>query len=1237
MTARVKKFAGMSVPTGLPHPRVLAAICLLASSALPAATLQTFVELATGNNQRALGYPVPLPIESQTAVAGFRSHASLFARHQALTLESADMEAQVVGNSFAGRPIWAYRLGDGDTTTVDGEPEPSLLVNGTIHAREWQSPEVATAIMEDLIARASEPGLERFLLDNTQLVVVPVFNVDGFLQTQRYPTQVLGGDDPTNADSPRDGRMRRKNMRGVDELLNTQGDHLFGIDLNRNSAPFWATSTGSSNNIRSLIYHGTGPASEPEMQALLAAANYANPARLRFFADVHSFSRVLFTINTGNAAHDAFTANLASLFSQAEFAYGPANSTLPLYSPSPNLAGRGIGTTSEYFAYTYQIPTWTLEIEPGDMGAAEYGGLGTSHDGFILPQSQIARVRTSLSAAHRLLSYRIAGPAYLQQVRILDTRTGQPVYLAHWRKQGAGRQLRVERSLPLNPGGRYRVWLGFNKPMRLRTNGVISQIPRSDFFVEPHPQLALAGGERRLQLPASGGRWLDHPGPAGFGHGRYRDDAYALEFTVPADWVGNGRLELNLADLTADPLDSNPATVVDFVQGGWSGYEPSNLAPDAQHQLKIAAAADPGIQLAERPTRIQEGDALEIELVRSGAAAAARVLVSVESSDVAAGDISIPASVDFAPGEQRRTLRVLVREDLLVEPDQRLSVQLQAGNQDTSLSDSRLELVLVDNDDPGVARWRVPGPGTVALAELNSGALRAGIVAANAQALPVEMLLPASAPLAFDAPFSGNAMPPISSNLLIDGNGGQWDLLPAGRLLDVTTGARLRLRDLGLRASSAASTDADGGLIRNLGVLSISGSTLKDGSARDGGLIYSTGELSIDRSILDGGRVSGRGAQVYARGSLRMSASSLVRAAAGSGAVHSEGDALLEQVSLAGSTVQPALQRASGNLRVRGSLLAGSAVCASADTVTSLGYNLATDASCALAAVGDRQNAADTHVLAADGRVQPGAAALDLGPPDCAATDQALRPRPQGAGAPRCDVGAIELGSSPRNGLWYDPARNGSGFAIERIGNLLFVVWYTFDASGAPIAYTAQAQVTGATWEAPLLAFTRTAGQASPRAVGTLRLVFDGNQAAAASFGFDGVGSGTLSLQFLTFANGVPRLPVGGAWAAPAFAFQGFSIVPQGNVLVLVTYFYDQAGVLRWSLGTGQAADASDIPMLAFRGSCPTCAYVPPTSALSGSVHLAFKNRDLATVEAAVEVDGLSAWSTAPTRLEAFR
>jgi hypothetical protein len=91
----------------------------------------------TGNNI-ALGYPVPTVIASLTPVDGFRDYASLFACHQSLLIEHDEATGQVVGQPVAGRDIWAYAIGDLDTTTADGFAEGAVLVNGGIHAGDGQ-------------------------------------------------------------------------------------------------------------------------------------------------------------------------------------------------------------------------------------------------------------------------------------------------------------------------------------------------------------------------------------------------------------------------------------------------------------------------------------------------------------------------------------------------------------------------------------------------------------------------------------------------------------------------------------------------------------------------------------------------------------------------------------------------------------------------------------------------------------------------------------------------------------------------------------------------------------------------------------------------------------------------------------------------------------------------------------------------------------------------------------------
>ena len=79
----------------------------------------TYTENDNTGNNIALGYPVPSPVDSLTAVDGFRSYDSLHAQHQFLMTEHDTVAGEVVGHTVAGREIWAYVLGDPDARTVD--------------------------------------------------------------------------------------------------------------------------------------------------------------------------------------------------------------------------------------------------------------------------------------------------------------------------------------------------------------------------------------------------------------------------------------------------------------------------------------------------------------------------------------------------------------------------------------------------------------------------------------------------------------------------------------------------------------------------------------------------------------------------------------------------------------------------------------------------------------------------------------------------------------------------------------------------------------------------------------------------------------------------------------------------------------------------------------------------------------------------------------------------------------
>ncbi len=526
----------------------------------------------------ALGYAVPRPVDSQTPIPGFRSYQSLFERHQSLLTDfPLAIDGQVIGQSLANRDIWAYMISDPDGLTHDGLPEPAMLVNGGIHAREWQSPEAVSDLLEHLVEQSQDAGLIQYLVENINTVVIPVLNVDGFLQTQRFPDRVMA-----SREQPRDGRMRRKNMRHpdrpqpVDDSLQTTDDNFFGVDLNRNQSVGFMNPRRSSPNPVSLVHHGPAPQSEPESRALAAAAQLGPAERLRFYVDTHSFTQILLAPMTGNRRRDAITATLGArvrAVTANKYAWGPSN------------PGTEIGSTDGYFAATYQIPAWTLETEPGPAAGTQYGGTSHGHAGFVLPATEVRCMKEELTPSFLLAFYRMAGPAYVTEAVISAADDPTDFYFhARWLPAGdrsRDQQLVVNRALV--PGADYRLWLAFSKPMRWRNAaGNIASFPGQRVALLPRIALEAPTLGSVQVLSGDSGAWLANantrpPDQAPDGYARYRDDAVALAFTLDPGLGITGTtpmiLSVSAEDLSRQLIDADPATASDWRNGGWSGLE----------------------------------------------------------------------------------------------------------------------------------------------------------------------------------------------------------------------------------------------------------------------------------------------------------------------------------------------------------------------------------------------------------------------------------------------------------------------------------------------------------------------------------------------------------------------------------------------------------------------------------------------------------------------------------------
>lgn len=570
-----------------------------------------------------LGYPVPIPVNTPLPFDGFRSYNGLHMRHQGLAASTEIVHGEVVGATHGGREIWAYRIGDDDLLDREGRPEPATLTNGGIHAREWQTPEVVTGIMELFAERQGDNHFYDFLLENVNIILLPVQNVDGFLQTQRYPSQNWLRSDPFDVvddpqPSPRDGRMRRKNMPGVDEVLTTYGDHLFGVDLNRNNPPLWSTDLSrSSPDNRSLVYHGGAPHSEPEAQALVAAAELGPVSQLRAFTDIHSFSQVFYFHRTSNRRLSNNTIDLLHTMSNHNAAL--PNGTLYLFNTNPELnINQGFGMTNEFFTTSLGIPSWGVEVEPSSGQAAfpdnppgcgaDYGGLARNcHDGFILPESQIRRVREELARSFTAVYYQQAGPPSVSAVRFVDSASQAVVFEAEWDPSGPNqRELYVNQVQPLELGRDYMFWIAYDRPMRWREQALVAPFPGQqaatlDFFAG-----AFVGDSALTSIQANP-RWVDQPGEAPAGYYRYEDDTFAAEISFPRNETNLGLVTADTlatlhnatTNMTGQALDTDPSTAISWAGGGWTGYEDNNGAEndlggtDRKIQIMLSPDAQP--------------------------------------------------------------------------------------------------------------------------------------------------------------------------------------------------------------------------------------------------------------------------------------------------------------------------------------------------------------------------------------------------------------------------------------------------------------------------------------------------------------------------------------------------------------------------------------------------------------------------------------------------------------------
>lgn len=237
-----------------------------------------------------------------------------------------------VSPSIGGNPIKWLRISDNPDVNED---EPEVLYTSIHHAREPMSLMQNIYYMWYLLENYDTDPEIQAIVDNTELYFVPVVNPDGYLFNE--------------STDPNGGGFWRKNRRGSGVDNNRNYDY----HINGNPANGAWSGPGSSSNPNSQTYHGTGPFSEIENQAIkwfveqhnfVIALNSHTFGQLLYFpfsyADVPTPDEALFeAIGSELTSRNGYTALRDSPFSgdSDDFMYGTVGNHNSILSFTPEV------------------------------------------------------------------------------------------------------------------------------------------------------------------------------------------------------------------------------------------------------------------------------------------------------------------------------------------------------------------------------------------------------------------------------------------------------------------------------------------------------------------------------------------------------------------------------------------------------------------------------------------------------------------------------------------------------------------------------------------------------------------------------------------------------------------------------------------------------------------------------------------------------------------------------------
>ncbi|MCY1043242.1 hypothetical protein OV208_18135 [Corallococcus sp. bb12-1] len=193
--------------------------------------------------------------------------------------------------------------------------------------------------------------------------------------------------------------------------------------------------------------------------------------------------------------------------------------------------------------------------------------------------------------------------------------------------------------------------------------------------------------------------------------------------------------------------------------------------------------------------------------------------------------------------------------------------------------------------------------------------------------------------------------------------------------------------------------------------------------------------------------------------------------------------------------------------------------------------------------------------------------------------------------------GEVARPLQPLTGPWYNPARSGQGWDLQRLGtDGVSLTWFTYTASGQPIWYLSTLSGETGEWVGPLTESTWTGSTATLRNVGTAKLLVTNNQ-----WRFKwtlGALSGEEPIVRTEFGGGATTMNLNGLWYRPEEPGWGVLFATRGTTQVATVCAFAGSRPV-WLHGSVVSASTSlSVPLnyLTSTTLCPGCTGSPSTN-----------------------------------------